>query len=185
MEFRNSDTGEVALTIDQALEQFCDSKQDCDYCELREPVQQYKGTRHPCHEYARANQHEVARLMGYEVVEENPSVAIKNGIQKISDAAKESAKIIQDYLNEGRERDGDKCLSYEPKRKSEFPARLRKLREERRQSRAVLAELCGLSRGAIRYYERGERAPTMDALIAIADYFEVSLDYLTGRTNFR
>lgn len=71
MEFRNSDTGEVALTIDQALERFCDSKQDCDYCELREPVQQYKGTRHPCHEYARANQHEVARLMGYEVVEEH------------------------------------------------------------------------------------------------------------------
>ena len=49
----------------------------------------------------------------------------------------------------------------------------------------VVAELCGLSRGAIRYYERGERVPTMDALIAIADYFEVSLDYLTGRTNFR
>ena len=71
MEFRNSDTGEVALTIDQALEQFCDSKQDCDYCELLEPVQQYKGTRHPCHEYARANQHEAARLMGYEVVEDD------------------------------------------------------------------------------------------------------------------
>lgn len=70
MEFRNSDTGEVALTIDQALERFCDRKQDCDYCELREPVQQYKGTRHPCHEYARDNQHEAARLMGYEVVEE-------------------------------------------------------------------------------------------------------------------
>ena len=69
--------------------------------------------------------------------------------------------------------------------KSEFPARLRKLREERRQSRVVVAELCGLSLGAIRYYERGERVPTMDALIAIADYFEVSLDYLTGRTNFR
>ena len=49
MEFRNSDTGEVALTIDQALEQFCDSKQDCDYCELQEPVQQYKGTGYPCH----------------------------------------------------------------------------------------------------------------------------------------
>ena len=71
MEFRNSDTGEVALTIDQALERFCDRKQDCDYCELREPVQQYKGTRHPCHEYARANQHEAASLMGYEVVEED------------------------------------------------------------------------------------------------------------------
>ena len=71
MEFRNSDTGEVALTIDQALEQFCDSKQDCDYCELREPVQQYKGTRYPCHQYVRANQQEAARLMGYEVVEEH------------------------------------------------------------------------------------------------------------------
>ena len=71
MEFRNSDTGEVALTIDQALEQFCDSKQDCDYCELREPVQQYRGTRYPCHQYVRANQQEAARLMGYEVVEED------------------------------------------------------------------------------------------------------------------
>ena len=70
MEFRNSDTGEVALTIDQALEQFCDSKQDCDYCELREPVQQYKGTRYPCHQYVRANQQEAARLMGFEVVED-------------------------------------------------------------------------------------------------------------------
>lgn len=73
MEFRNSDTGEVALTIDQALEQFCDSKQDCDYCELREPVQQYKGTRYPCHQYVRANQQEAARLMGYEVVEDDNS----------------------------------------------------------------------------------------------------------------
>lgn len=71
MEFRNSDTGEVALTIDQALERFCDSKKDCDYCELREPVQQYKGTRYPCHQYVRANQHEAARLMGYEVVEDD------------------------------------------------------------------------------------------------------------------
>ena len=51
---------------------------------------------------------EAARLIGYEVVEDDPSVAIKNGIQKISDAAKESAKIIQDYLNEGKEANMDK-----------------------------------------------------------------------------
>ena len=69
--------------------------------------------------------------------------------------------------------------------KSEFPARLRKLREERRQSRVVVSELCGLDRGAVRCYERGERSPTLEALVALADYFEVSLDYLTGRTNFR
>ena len=86
MEFRNSDTGEVALTIDQALEQFCDSKQDCDYCELREPVQQYKGTRYPCHQYVRANQQEAARLMGYEVVEEHMQTHEKTHADAIENA---------------------------------------------------------------------------------------------------
>ena len=96
MKFR-SKTGEVALTIEQALEQFCDSKKDCDYCELREPVQQYKGTKRPCHEYAMANPHEAARLMGFEVVEDekedsmfysqslevlNPAKAIKEAKEK-------------------------------------------------------------------------------------------------------
>lgn len=70
MKFR-SKTGEVALTIEQALAQFCDSKEDCDYCELLEPVQQYAGTKKPCHEYVRANPYEAARLMGYEVVEDD------------------------------------------------------------------------------------------------------------------
>ena len=75
MKFR-SKTGKDALTIDEALQQFCDSKEDCDYCELREPVQKYKGAKSPCHEYARANPHEAARLMGYEVVEDDKVVEI-------------------------------------------------------------------------------------------------------------
>lgn len=33
-------------------------------------MQQYAGTKRPCHEYVRANPHEAARLMGYEVVED-------------------------------------------------------------------------------------------------------------------
>ena len=70
MKFR-SKAGEIALTIEQALEQFCDSKQDCDYCELRELVQQYAGTKKPCHEYVRGNPTEAARLMGYEVLEDD------------------------------------------------------------------------------------------------------------------
>ena len=37
--------------------------------------------------------------MGYEVLEDEPNIAMANAIQRISDAAKESAKIIQDYLN--------------------------------------------------------------------------------------
>lgn len=51
-----------------------------------------------------------ARLMGYEVVEDDPNVEIASRIQKISDAAKESAKIIQDYLNKGDEANMDKPL---------------------------------------------------------------------------
>ena len=70
---------------------------------------------------------------------------------------------------------------------NEFPERLRKLREERKpiKSMAVVSELCGLPRGAVRKYERGEAKPNMSALIALADYYEVSLEYLTGRAKYR
>ena len=70
MKFRTKSTGEITESIDSVLEIFCDSKQDCDYCELREPVQAYMGTKNPCHTYVRENPHEAARLMGYEVVYE-------------------------------------------------------------------------------------------------------------------
>ena len=65
-----------------------------------------------------------------------------------------------------------------------FPKRLQDLRERRRLSRRTLAELCGLSKNMISLYERGEKAPSVDALISLADFFEVSTDYLLGRKNF-
>lgn len=65
----------------------------------------------------------------------------------------------------------------------DFPERLRRLREAQRRSRKVVSELCGLPSGAIRRYERREAAPNLRALVAIADYFEVSLDYLVGRSD--
>lgn len=65
-----------------------------------------------------------------------------------------------------------------------FPVRLRKLREHEGISRVVLSQLCGLPDGAVRKYERGEVKPNMDSLVAIADYFHVSVDYLLGRTNY-
>jgi transcriptional regulator with XRE-family HTH domain len=70
---------------------------------------------------------------------------------------------------------------------NEFPERLRKLREGKKpiKSMAVVSELCGLPRGAVRKYERGEAKPNMSALIALADYYEVSLDYLTGRAKYK
>lgn len=70
---------------------------------------------------------------------------------------------------------------------TEFSVRLRRLREERRpvRSMSTVSELCGLPHSAVRRYERGESKPSMEALIALADYYEVSLDYLTGRSKFR
>lgn len=61
-----------------------------------------------------------------------------------------------------------------------FRQRLQRLREKRRISRKVLSELCGLSPDAIRRYERGESEPSLASLILIADFFEVSTDYLLG-----
>ena len=66
-----------------------------------------------------------------------------------------------------------------------FAERLRRLREQERKSRIVLSHLCGLPSDAIRRYERREARPSIDALIAISDYFEVSLDYLMGRSQFK
>ena len=63
----------------------------------------------------------------------------------------------------------------------EFQRRLQTLRERRRMSRKVLSELCGLAPDAVRRYERGEAEPTMESLVALADFLEVSLDYLVGR----
>ena len=63
----------------------------------------------------------------------------------------------------------------------EFSARLRYLRERRGISRATMSELCGLSKSMISKYERGERQPTLEPLIELADFFDVSMDYLCGR----
>lgn len=64
-----------------------------------------------------------------------------------------------------------------------FRQRLQKLREKKRISRRVLSELCGLSSDAIRRYERGEAEPRIESLILIADFFEVTTDYLLGKTD--
>lgn len=103
MKFRNPETGEVFDVSNGAPGTgFCCGIR-CYDCPIRSV--------HPyCKKFINDHPHQAARLMGYEVVEDDPSVAIKNGIQKISDAAKESAKIIQDYLNEGKEANMDKPL---------------------------------------------------------------------------
>ena len=48
-------------------------------------------------------------------------------------------------------------------------------------SRSQMGKILGVSNEAIRLMEIGMRAPGFEMFLAIADYFNVSLDYLTGR----
>ena len=66
-----------------------------------------------------------------------------------------------------------------------FPQRLKELREEMKFSQAELAQRIGVSPGAIGNYESGTRTPRLDDLEMFADYFNVPMDYLVGRTNER
>lgn len=62
-----------------------------------------------------------------------------------------------------------------------FRNRLKELRENRKLSQAELAKAVGVSVGLIGMYESGKRNPSKEKLEAIADYFNVSLDYLNGK----
>ncbi len=60
--------------------------------------------------------------------------------------------------------------------------RLKKLRTGRHISQLKLALDLGLCQNSISRYETGEREADYKTLIAIADYFDVSIDYLLERT---
>ncbi len=61
--------------------------------------------------------------------------------------------------------------------------RLKELREKRKISQMRLAIELNLSQNSISRYESGMREADYKTLLAIADYFNVSLDYLFGRTD--
>ncbi len=66
-----------------------------------------------------------------------------------------------------------------------FGSRLRILRKEKGLHQSELGEKFDLSPSAIGSYERDLREPSYNHLIAFADYFQVSIDYLLCRTNER
>ncbi|MEE0106664.1 MAG: helix-turn-helix transcriptional regulator [Lachnospiraceae bacterium] len=65
---------------------------------------------------------------------------------------------------------------------AQFDKILRLLRGEKEMSQQELADALGISKSAINMYERGERQPNFETLEAIADFFNVDIDYLLGRT---
>ena len=66
-----------------------------------------------------------------------------------------------------------------------FSDRLKELRSERGLKQREMAELCGLKLRGYQQYEYAETYPTVPGLLFLADYFNVSLDYLMGRTDRR
>ena len=106
MKFRDPKTGKVFDSIKVAVDYVCQEQESCGdwfplYCKKPLPG---------CVKFSVKNPHEAARLMGYEVVEDEPNIAMANEVQRMSDATKKSAKIIQDYLNRGKEANMDKPL---------------------------------------------------------------------------
>lgn len=59
-----------------------------------------------------------------------------------------------------------------------FSEKIKTLRMSHRLSQRELADMVGVGKSQISYYENGERFPSADVLIKIADVFRVTTDYL-------
>ena len=60
---------------------------------------------------------------------------------------------------------------------------LKKLREKKRMSQQKLALELNVSQSTVSFYETGDRQPDLEMLKQIANLFDVSIDYLVGRTD--
>ncbi len=63
--------------------------------------------------------------------------------------------------------------------------RVRDLREDSDITQASLAAYLHIKQNAYSQYENGQRQPPIEILIALAKYYETSLDYLVGLTDIR
>lgn len=62
-----------------------------------------------------------------------------------------------------------------------FGIKLKELRIERGLSQRKLGEILGFCNQTVSFWETGSREPDLDALVKIADYFNVSVDFLLNR----
>ncbi|HZJ82442.1 MAG TPA: helix-turn-helix transcriptional regulator [Clostridia bacterium] len=63
--------------------------------------------------------------------------------------------------------------------------RIKHLREEKDMSQLEFAKVLNINNSTLSQYEAGNRVPSDDIKIKIANYFNVSTDYLLGRTNIK
>ena len=60
--------------------------------------------------------------------------------------------------------------------------RLRQLRKEHKLTQVELQMRTGIEQSLLSKYENGERTPPTETLIALADFYHVSIDYILCRT---
>lgn len=65
-----------------------------------------------------------------------------------------------------------------------FPTRLNQVRKSKHITAQQMADALSIGLRAYRNYESGDRFPSPDSLIKIADTLDVSIDYLLGRDDF-
>lgn len=68
---------------------------------------------------------------------------------------------------------------------SNFNNQLKTLRQETGLSQQELANKIGISKSSINMYERGEREPGIETLKRMADFFNVDIDYLLGKSQVK
>ena len=73
------------------------------------------------------------------------------------------------------------CLTLNKVSKMTFGNRLLKLRKDKQLSQTELADNVGIHKNVLGKYEREEVKPSIDVAIRIADFFNVSLDFLVGK----
>lgn len=64
----------------------------------------------------------------------------------------------------------------------EFSEIFKSLRQRDKITQREIADYLGITARAVGFYETGDRRPDFEGLIKLADYFDVSLDYLVGRS---
>lgn len=72
------------------------------------------------------------------------------------------------------------AFSSDENKKAPFPSQLRELREKKGVSQAVFAKVLGVSKSTVGLWETGDTLPDAKSLRDIAEYFEVTADYLLG-----
>ena len=60
---------------------------------------------------------------------------------------------------------------------------LKMLRKEKKLTQTELAQKTGIDQALISKFESGERVPNVEKLQILTEYYDVSVDFVLGRTN--